>query len=210
MKSNYEKRIDRESRETKLLSIYDNIEYFLFDMIINSHKKQKYNFAEYSIFNKIELINFLLICVYNVILIIIYYKFKNESNEIFKDKKPNFLLIIILIHIFCILLIIINWFYYRFKVEYFYYLSQYNINELNENERISFEDKVILLDKLHKNFSTDLSSIYEFFPYIKKNNKIKIILIDTLILNSNIFPYFFTLIFLLLYLVFLKFLLYFL
>ena len=56
------------------------------------------------------------------------------------------------------------------------------------------------MEKLYKNFSTDFSRISEFFPNIKKRNKIKIILIDTFISNENIFPYFFTLIFLLLYL----------
>ena len=72
-RSYYENTIDYSSRESKLISIYDNIDSFIFEMISNYNYK-KFNLAKIFYYFGLELINIIFFVIENIILLIVFYK----------------------------------------------------------------------------------------------------------------------------------------
>ena len=201
VKMYYEDNIDRSSRDSKLISFYENIDSFIFEIIYNIHKK-RFNLANVFYYFGLELINILFFVIHNIILIVHYYKsWKKEYsiyNEIDNDKSSKLLLILSFVHIFYIIIVIMNWFLNQFKIEYFNALTQYS-NKKAKNI-FDLKEKARLFQNLKNNFSSSFETIEkDFFGKISKKQKIYILLIDTIFLNFKVFPYLISLICIILY-----------
>ena len=199
----YEDNIDRSSRDSKLISFYENIDSFIFEIIFNCNKK-RFNLANVFYYSGLELINILFFVIHNIILIVHYYKsWKKEYsiyNEIENDKSSLLLLILAAVHIFYIIIIILNWFINRFKIEYFYALNKYTNEKLQSKNIFSLKEKARLFQNLNNNFSKSYKRFNNFFfRKINKMTKIYILIFDTILLNFKVFPYIFSLICLILY-----------
>ena len=197
----YKNTVDRSSRDTKLLSIYDNIDTFLFEIIYNSHKRKIFLIS--SKFPYKEELNILFFAVENILLIILYYKNLDQSyeeyNEIQTEKESKPILIISLVHIVFLLYVIINWIYSNLKIDYYYSLSEYAIKYLEEDKKVSLGEKAEYFKDLSKDFKPSFAYISKFFKNITKKEMIFIFLKDTLISNSKIVQYLFSFICLILF-----------
>ena len=195
----YKNNVDRSSRDTKLLSIYDNIDSFLFEIIYNSRKRKLF-------FKKIpfkEELNILLFAIENILLIILYYKNPNQSyeeyNQIQSEKESNPILIISIVHFVFLIIVIINWAYANLKIDFYYSLSAYAIKYLEEDKKVTLGQKADYFKELSKNFNPSFTNIAKFFKNISKSEMIMIFFKDTLISNSKIIQYFFSFICLILF-----------
>ena len=199
----YEDIIDYSSRDSRLMSLYENIDSYVFEMISNSCN-QRFNFVKIFYYYGLELINILLFVIHNIILLILYYKsWKNDYskyNEIENDKTSIYLYIFPGIHILYIIIIIINWFINILYIDYYYSLSQYSKDTLKPKDYISRlrDDFPSLREKLMGNYSTIFSAINEFFPKLKEEY-IYILIVKTIILNPKVYPFIISLICLILH-----------
>ena len=150
----FSKLIDYTSRETKLLSIYNYIECFIYDM--NKEKNFIEKFINYRL---LEILNFSVLIVENILLTIFYSKSTETTIEEYNkiDNRQNFytLSTVIIIHCIILLLIIIVWLYFRRDIDYFYSLTKYNKEKYELT--ITLDKKAELLKKGKVNFK-------EFFP----------------------------------------------
>jgi len=198
----YEDMFDYSSRDSKLMSLYENIDSYIFEIISNRSNK-KFNLAKIFYYYGLELINILFFIIHNIILLILYYKsWKNDYskyNEIENDKKSIYLNIFPLIHIIYIIIIIINWFINRLNVDYYSALSQYSRDSANSKFfRPGLRMKSFKLRKLLFNYSSKFSTINEFFPELK-NKRTFILIVNAIILNPKVYPFIISLICLILH-----------
>ena len=198
----YEDNVDRSSRDSKLISMYENLDSFIFEMVYNSHN-HKFNLANIFYYYGLELINIILFIIDNIILLIHYYKSWEEDyseyNKIENDKTSKILLILSGVHILYLIAVIINWFVNRLKIEYFYSLAKYSNMKDKSKFRFDINNKSFLFRDLDRNFSSNFSRIYQFFTELTTPNKISILIIDTIILNPKVLPFLFSLICLIFY-----------
>jgi hypothetical protein len=201
----YEDKIDRSSRDSKLISFYENIDSFIFEMVYNVHFK-RFSITKLVYYFRLELINIIFFIIDNIILLIHYYKSWEKDYEIYNqidyDKPPLLLLIISGVHIIYIITVIINWFVNRLKIEYYYALTKFSNNEPKTKSQFSLRVKADKIKKLLTNYSSSFSTIKDHFPQLTDSNKNYILIFDTIILNPKIFPYLISLICLILYIVF--------
>ena len=202
----FEDNIDRSSRDSKLISIYDNIDSFIFEMIYNS-KNKKFNLAQIFYYEQLELINIIFFVVHNIILIIHYYKSWKEDysiyNEIETNKTSKILLILCGVHILYILIVIVNWFRNRLTIEYFHDLTEYTNNNLETQYRFTVKYIAYKFRELINNLSVNFSAINGFFPpEIKKFDRIYILLFQTILFNHKLLPFIFSLICIIFYYLF--------
>ena len=201
----YDDFIDYSSRNSKLMSIYENLDSFLFEMIYNFYN-ERFNFAKVFGYFGLELMNILLFIIDNIILSIHYYKSWKEEypeyNEIENNKTSMILLILSGIHFLYIIIVIINWFVNRLNIDYYHALSKYSIKHVKSKLRISSKIKAFKFQKLLNNYASGFSIINQFFPEFTKLKKLYILIVDTIILNPKIFPYIISLICLIFFYVF--------
>jgi len=210
--------IDYSDRENKLLSIYNNIECLIYDI---KYKKSKYNKLFENLFNyKIEGINYIFVLLENISLIAFYSKSTEDSIEIYNqiDNRQTFPVFSAFIGLHCsiLFLIFLGWIIFRAKLDYFYSITKY-INKNSEKlVRLSLEQKVKLLDNnanIKEFIPKESKKEYKTINYFRNNRVEKGIekLIGSINngLNysyiyiyflKNIYPFLFTLIFLIVYL----------
>jgi len=199
----YEDIIDYSSRTSKLISLYENIDSYIFEMISN-YCNRRFNLAKIFYFYGLELINILFCLIHNILLLILYYKSWKDDyskyNKIENDKTSIYLYIFPGIHIFYIIIIIINWLINRLNIDYYSALSQYSRDNINSKFlKPGLRMKSFKLRELLDNYSTKFSIINEFFPELKKLEKIYILIVYTIILNPKVFPFIISLICLILH-----------
>ena len=210
--------IDYSDRENKLLSIYNNIECLIYDI---KYKKSKYNKLFENLFNyKIEGINYICVLLENISLVAFYSKSTEDSIEKYNqiDNRKTFPIFSTFIGIHCciLFLIFLGWIIFRAKLDFFYSITKYANKNSEKLVKLSLNQKVKLLD--------NNSNIKEFIPKESKkeyktinyfrnnrvekgieklfnsiNNRINYSYIYVYFIK-NIYPFLFTLIFLILYL----------
>ena len=194
-KKNYLDNVDRSSADTKLLSVYDNLDRFLFEMIYNSNKKK--NPWEIKNYELLERINFSFILAYNIILVYLYYKPTTTPIDIYNRFEPEkyhlqntySIPILTIFHFGLLMIVFINWYKNKFIVKYFYDLSQFSKENVTEKEKLPIEKKAILFKELVEDFPNDISTVWKFFPGLTTKKKIEIGIIDTVLLNYTIMPF---------------------
>ena len=185
----YSNLIDYTDRETKLSSLYQYIECFIYDM-----KKRKYPIDNWINFSFFETINFLGILVENIFLIIFYSKSTENSIENYNkiDNRQDFSkfsIIIGIIHILFLFLAILYWICFRADVDYFYSFKYYKKQNLSKNF-LTLDEKAKLLkrkDIKMKDFFSKISLFtFQVNKYCQNDHIIKMFdwLKDKLMINN--------------------------
>ena len=195
-KTDFENEVDRSSKDTKLLSIYQNLDRFLFEMIYTEHKKK----IDPLNYDYLELINFCFILLYNILLIIFNYKGPNFDREKYNEIDDrrysvdnNILFILLTIcHLAYLSFILFKWYKNHLKIRYFYDLNKLYIStqgDIKLEDQLSLEKKSILFKNLITNYTNELSRIEEFYPGIPKPKKQYTLFLHTILLNSKIISF---------------------
>ena len=205
--------VDYSSRDSRLMSLYDNIDSYVFEMIANSCYNS-FNLAKIFFYYGLELINILLFTIHNIILLILYYKSWKDDyskyNEIENNKTSNILYILTGIHIFYIIAIITNWFINRLYIDYYYALSKYSRENFAPKYYIMRLRKKFpkLKEKLMGNYSKIFSAIKDFFSDSKDKAHFssfteyqykQVLIVNTILLNPKVYPFLISLICLILH-----------
>ena len=148
--------IDYTDRETKLMSIYNYIECIIYNIEIND--KTYLNIFEIFFNYYVELLNYFIVLIENICLIDFYSKSTDVSitkyNKIDNRQKFFIFSICITIHGIILFLIIIGWFIFRAKIDFFFSLTKYNNKHSEELIELSLEKKIKYLKEFQlKNFS---------------------------------------------------------
>ena len=120
-KNSFNENVNRETVAIKILSLLEESDYFIFEMFYNKMTMKNYSKFSLFLFNldiKIfEYINYVFLCVQNILFVIHYYSKTPIEN---KDKNQKFLdnLIISIIHMVFIIFVLSVWFIYKFKLQY--------------------------------------------------------------------------------------------
>ena len=191
---NFDENVDRDSVHSKIINLIKETDYFICEMFFNNYK-----FRDYSKFSKIlssinirtfEIINYILIIFHNLLLAINFYSIEeieqNKKNDI---NIHNFYLSIG--HIIFIVIVIIVWFYYMFRLQYIHnIMTKYNVNycfrevgDKNSHYNIFDQDMIERINNISDqiSFSEKLSTI--IFDSVLMNRQINM-LIATLICLS--------------------------
>ena len=204
----FEKHIDYTDRETKLLSIYNYIECLIYDM-----KKKKNLFDYWLNYRFLELINYFGILTENIFMIIFYSKSIEESIEYYnkidnRQKFKRFSIVIGSVHIFILIIVIYAWFICRFFIEYLYAIKKYKIEnsikcpifaneEIKSLDIVKDEKSKLNLD-INKYCQDDFLYFESLRDLIKNIEKKFEIFFYT---SRTIYPFYITLICLILFLV---------
>ena len=190
--------VDRKKATNKYKELIKYSDYFLFEMMYNMKYIKRSNFSKSLSkisFYHLQIINYLLILAENALLMYHYYRDYSLSNteyyiELHPEKYDRFIdiVIIILVKLFIIIFSALVWFYYKFIITY-----ERNVliqeekdfifkgNDPN-NQNIIHPDIVKYFREKGNLFST-LNLINKDIGYFKK---IKIAVIDSVILNIDV------------------------
>jgi hypothetical protein len=127
-KNYFLKFVSRDNAYCKLSSLIENTDYFIFEMICNSHTSKKgfvMNFFNTFDYTLIEKINYLIILAHQATLIYYYYKspklpvntYQTFDNTLV-TKVPKEILIIAIVQIIMLFLVLTLWFIFKFPQIY--------------------------------------------------------------------------------------------
>ena len=178
-KNSFVEKVDRSNATSKFISLINFADYCLFEMIVNLNRNGKSEFNNYMTnlnFKTIEIINYLLIIVQNLLLMYHYYISPDVDFSVYDIKDESLTyhifisnLIVSIIQILFLILSLIIWFYFRFINYYQYNLMQkfnqsFIFRRKNEEKIISpevidlfKEDKQISVYNVQKDINKDIS-----------------------------------------------------
>ena len=215
----FEKNVNRQKIQSKYDELINNSDHFLFEMLVNYHMIQHSPFLQFlSNINYfyVELFNYLLIIVINIIIIIHFYNETDMPPEnygiIEKGKKYKFFtlsLIFIIIQCAFLIMFIVIWYIFKFIICYqLNVMKSYNeffVFKKKQKEGEEEEETDVKSQKLIDYFKddTELTS-WDMFSEISNNlttlEKIYIAVIECSFNNREINMFIFTLIFNILFL----------
>lgn len=207
-KLRFENIVDRSSKTSKNKSLISYIDTFLFEMIVNRYMFKNSKVAMFiSQFNyfHFELLNFVIICIHNIILLLHYYKswtLNQVAYDIYDPSEFNAVtendnLVLAIVQMVFLIVVIAIWFRFNFILCFF------------NNLQFEYESKIPLFKRVRMFRELYLSkdpnfyhSITEHFPEVPFNKKLRVAIIDSFLLNNEITILIFTLLFLILYCIF--------
>ena len=175
----FDEHINYNDRETKLLSIYNYIDCFIYDM---KHKYKIENMFNYRFW---EIVNYIGIVIENIFLIVLYTKSTDDSinnyNKIENRQKFPKFSIFGTIHIILLSLIIIFWSITRAYVDFLYAKTKYEQKNLTRNSTVfnkevgalekSNTEKYILNNEINRYTQHDYLNL--FLNWVKKETIVK-------------------------------------
>lgn len=211
---NFLSQVDRETAIGKYTGLMKATDFFLFDMVVNknfimSNMINKF-FCDFN-FTVFEWINFLLIIIQNIMLLANTYHGAGEEDYYYDQSKGNFYqiethhLILSIIQIIFIVFIVIIYMKYKFILCY-----QRNLM-LNHNKNFVFRQKKDMGEKKITNtlvnfFQGNSDNIWETLKSssedITLSEKVKVALLDSILLNREICIFLYTFVFIIFYLIF--------
>ena len=195
-KKDFNENVDRDSTHSKICSLINETDYFIFEMFLNN-----FNFRDYKKFSKfllkinifhLEKFNYLLIIAHNILLFIHFYSI-NEINESIKFKVNDYNYYLCLFHIAFIIFVIFIWFYFTFKLQFIHNLMR------NYNIKLTFrslDDKTSHLTSMTENPHKMVNKIYKQVTLLQRINTF---FFDSILMNRKINMFIYTLILLHLY-----------
>ena len=188
--------VDRETVSTKILSLIDETDYFIFEMFYNKLTMKSFSTIDMKLFNleflNIEYLNFLFILIQNILCIIHYFS-KDPIDDSAKRKRSIDIIVILIVHILMICFVLFVFFKYKFKLKFKHEIMH------TYSEKFIFKKTG---DNLHLNhyFSEE-----DFLSKVGRNLSFKQIIytgfVKTILYNKQINIYFFTFLFNILFLV---------
>ena len=195
-KNSFVDNVDRETVSTKILSLIDETDYFIYEMFYNKSTMKSFTSIDMKLFNlefiNIEYINFLFILIQNILTMIHYYS-KEPIDQSEKRKRNLDIIIVLIIHMLMICFVLFVFFKYKFKLKFKHEIMH------------SYSEKFIFKktgDNLHLEnyFSED-----EFLNKVGRNLSFKQIFytgfVKAILFNRQINIYFFTFLFNILFLI---------
>ena len=120
-KNSFVENVDRETVSTKILSLIDETDYFIYEMFYNKLTMKSFSNIDMKLFNlefvNIEYLNFLFILVQNILSVIHYYSKEPIENSA-KRKRNIDIIIILIIHMLMICFVLFVFFKYKFKLKF--------------------------------------------------------------------------------------------
>ena len=180
---NFDDNVDRDSVHSKIINLIKETDYFICEMFFNNQK-----FRGYSKFSKVlssinistfEIINYIIIIVHNFILVINFY----SLDEIDPNKKKNISIYnfyLSLAHIGFIIIVMIIWFYYFFRLEYIHnIMTKYNVNFCFRE----IGDKNSHFNIFDEDMSERINNISEKISF---SERISTIIFDSFLMNRQV------------------------
>ena len=188
--------VDRETVSTKILSLIEETDYFIFEMFYNRLTMKSFTNIDMKLFNleflKIEYLNFLIILTQNILNLVHYFsKEPIDKNE--KRKRHLDVIIILIIHMLIICFVLFTFFKYKFKLKFKHeimhaYSEKFIFKKTGDNLHLdNYFSEEGFLNKVGRNLSFK-QIIYTGF-------------VKTILYNRQINIYFFTFLFNILFLV---------
>ena len=208
-KIRFEENVDRTSKSTKAKGLITYIESFVFEMIVNEHMFKKNTSLSQRIsklnYFTFELVNFGFICLHNMILLIRYYKswtldqaaYETLDTDEFNSLLYNKNWILAVLQLLFLGAVLGVWYKFNYIQCYF------------NNLQVKYESKEPLFKRLRKFRELYLSEQPDFygvlnkhFEHVDNTSKLKVAILDSFFLNSEICILLYTFILLLCYLIF--------
>ena len=193
-KKNFFDNVDRETVANKILSLIEQTDYFIYEMLYNKLRMNNFNKFSKILCNLnikyFEYINYALIIYQNFLLVFHFYSVTSIENK-HKIYLDTFILCIF--QLVFILIVLTIYFLYKFKLKYKHNIMKiYKVKFIyhkNLTENIIFENEKNLLENLGNNL-TYINKLYTLFQSIVLNEEINIfifsfILIIAYLLMSN-------------------------
>ena len=214
-KRSFEENVDRTSTSAKIQNLLFFSDYFIFEMVANSRLLGPGSWSKFmqSIqFHNIELINYLILVIQNLIMLIYHYKgvdlSDEEYNEVDQDKLYDYItgnFVIAIIHLVFLIGMLAIWFNYKFPL----YLEQWILKKNTTNfvfRKGSDGGKKKITQDLRDFFDDEVEGS-RIIPVITELNKevslIKRIynaIFDAILFNREICVLLYTVIFIVIYL----------
>ena len=179
----FNKYVDRDSVHSKIISLINETDYFIYEMFYNNH-----NFRSYSKLSKLlssmnisaaEKFNYFLIILHNLFVLVHFY----SINEIDPNKKNDiniYNFILSWVHIAFIIVVLFIWFYYIFRLEY--------IHNIMKERGIKFIFRQS--DDKNSHFTTLSESTENLLKKVEKqiplSDKLSLFFLDSILLNRQI------------------------
>ena len=195
-KNSFVENVDRETVSTKILSLIDETDYFIYEMFYNKLKMKSFTNLDMKLFNlefvNIEYLNFLFILIQNILTLIHYFSLEPIKND---DKRKRSIdnIVVLIIHMLMICFVLYVFFKYKFKLKFKHeimntYSEKFIFKKTGDNLQIdNFFSEEGFLNKVGRNLSLK-QIIYTGF-------------VKAILYNSQINIYFFTLLFNILFLI---------
>ena len=189
-KTSFVENVDRETVSTKILSLIDETDYFIYEMFYNKLKMKTFTNLDMKLFNlefvNIEYINFLFILVQNILTVIHYFS-KEPIENADKRKRSLDTIIILIIHMLMICFVLFVFFKYKFRLKF-------------KHEIMNTYSEKFIFKKTGDNLQIDnYFTEEEFLNKVGRNLSFKQIIytgfVKTILYNSQINIYFFTFLF---------------
>ena len=195
-KNSFVENVDRETVSTKILSLIDETDYFIYEMFYNKLTMKSFTNIDMKLFNlefvNIEYLNFLFILVQNILNVIHYFS-KEPIDNSEKEKRNLDIIIILIIHMLMICFVLFVFFKYKFKLKFKHeimhsYSEKFMFKKTGDNLHLdSYFSEEGFLNKVGRNLSLK-QIIYTGF-------------VKAILYNRQINIYFFTFLFNILFLV---------
>ena len=187
----FENKIDCSERETKIMSIYNYIECFIYDIKINKktlepktipQKIIKFLNEYVFIYYILEVINICIFLLYNILLTKFYKKQRTLIEEAYNkiDNRIFFysIFVIKIIHFIFLIAVIVHWGIFRAKIDYFYSKTALVNENYKEKDKLKMGKKAQILKKkdykLNEFFIKEKDRKINMKTYIRDNHCIKI------------------------------------
>ena len=189
-KTSFNENVDRETVATKIITLIEETDYFIFEMFYN--KQRMANFSKLSTFlfnlNTIyfQYINYIFFVVENILIIYHNYDIKPIPDQ---NKRNLYIdgIIIQCIHLVFITFVLLIWFIYKFELQY-----KHKIMQNYKSTKFIFNKDDTRNEHLTEN---DSSLLHKIGADLTMSQKIRLIIINTILSNGevNIFVFSFLL-----------------
>ena len=192
-KNTFTETVNRETVATKILSLFEESDYFIFEMFYNKMRMENFSKISLKLFNleikNLEYINYIFIVVQNIFVVIHYYSKTpiepKEKNEKFLDN-----VIISLIHMLFIIFVLSVWFIFKFKLQFKHQIMK------------KYKERFIFLkagEKSNEEILEEEELLNKVGSKLTLTQKILLILYNTIIANREVNIFVFSFIFTLIY-----------
>ena len=195
-KNAFMENVDRDTVSTKILSLIDESDYFIYEMFYNKLTMKSFTYVDKKLFNlefvNIEYINYLFIFVQNILSVIHYFS-KEPIEKSEKQKRKLDVIILLSVHMLLICFTLFVFIRYKYRLKFKHEIMN------------SYGEKFIFKKPGDNPKLSDTLSEEGFLKKVGNNLSLKQIIytgfIRSILLNREINIFFFTLIFNVLFLI---------
>jgi hypothetical protein len=173
-KSKFHLQVDRSTRFSKLTSMLNESDYFIYEMLYNYYL-QKSNIAKISrkfSFKYLEIVNYILICIQQILLLVHFYKdgesSDTQSSKFTKEERLTPYLgnqILAVIQIAYALLVLLIWIHYYFPL--YLYKNYHPVLFKTKHFIMKEHEKSDLVLRFQGNFAGQNKALFDLWKYFR-------------------------------------------